>query len=176
MDDETLWEEYIKDIAPLKKAAKQPTDRPVERRPKPPRGQHPSRLPRKQESAPLAASSFEMDAQTLKKLKSGKIPIEATLDLHGMTQDRAHDAFSAFIRRAYAGNLRCLLVITGKGQGGRMRNGEVKRGVLREKLPLWAQDPTLNPLILKMLTAAPRHGGTGAWYIYLRRIRPPKIL
>ena len=61
------------------------------------------------------------------QLSRGRKEIEARLDLHGMTQTRAHRALSGFLQRAHHEGLTFVLVITGKGKIG----VESERGVLR---------------------------------------------
>ena len=103
-------------------------------------------------------SHADIDKNTYKKLVKGKIGIEAKLDLHGLSQDQAHDKFCAFITRTHKGGKRCVLVVTGKG-----------RGILKSALYEWALSSAVSHLILKVATAQPKDGGDGAFYIYLKR-------
>jgi DNA-nicking Smr family endonuclease len=104
-----------------------------------------------------------IDRANAERLKRGKHPIEARLDLHGMTQDEAHRALAVFIRGARAGGKRCVLVITGRGRAG--------DGVLRSAVPRWLDEPEMRPHLLAIAKAQPRDGGTGALYVMLRRTR-----
>lgn len=99
------------------------------------------------------------------------MPVEATLDLHGLTQAAAHQALSRFVLTGYHQGRRCVLVVTGKGAGSDNPEG---RGVLRRALPLWLEAPDLRPCLLAIASARPNHGGTGACYLLLRRKRDPK--
>jgi len=108
----------------------------------------------------------EMALRQAKRFRQGKLPIEARLDLHGMTQKHAHTALLQFVHHAYHQQYRCILVITGKGQ----RSYE-KGGVLRQALPKWLKDTGLKRMILSFETAQPKDGGSGAYYILLRRHR-----
>ncbi len=119
--------------------------------------------------------STEIDRNTLKRLQRGQIPVEAKLDLHGMTRDQAHAALLEFIASSHASRMRCVMVITGKGSTGTL-NGPDRdmfhtRGVLRAKVPQWLSDPAFRPWILQAVPAKPRHGGEGALYVLLRRRR-----
>lgn len=106
-----------------------------------------------------------IDKRTAEKLRKGRLPIEARLDLHGMRQAAAHPRLFQFIRSSHTAGLRCVLVITGKGgEGG-------TRGVLNVNVPRWLSDPTVKPLILSIRPAQPKDGGDGAYYILLRRQR-----
>ena len=87
------------------------------------------------------------------------------LDLHGMTQAAARHALGGFIARAFADNVRAVLVITGKGVQG--------DGVLRKQLPAWLAEPELRPMVAGFSPADPHHVGEGAVYVALkRRVRP----
>lgn len=111
-----------------------------------------------------------MDRRQGLRLKRGQHPIDASLDLHGMTQEVAHIAFLRFVEEAVRRGHRCLLVITGKGSG-RTAEGKREYGVLRQALPGWINAPALRPHILAYHHARIRDGGTGAYYLFLRRNR-----
>lgn len=119
------------------------------------------------EAGPGAAPN--VDRNTALRFKKGDMPIEATLDLHGMTQESAHVALAAFIARARAAGRRCLLVITGKGR--RAGSGGESTGVLRANVPRWLNGSDLRPHVLAIAHARPRHGGEGALYVLLKRVR-----
>lgn len=114
----------------------------------------------------------QLDGRTETKLRRGKMPIDGTLDLHGMRQEQAHAALEQFILGAHARDRRCLLLITGKGKSVRAADvHDHAPGVLRQKVPQWLSLPPLKEKILKIVPAVQRHGGTGAFYIYLKRRR-----
>lgn len=104
------------------------------------------------------------------QLRRGQQSVEAVIDLHGMRQAEAHDALRAFLRREHARGTRLALVVTGKGAAGDSLFGE-ERGVLRRTVPHWLRLPDLRPLVLGFEEAEQRHGGSGALYIRLRRLR-----
>lgn len=126
-----------------------------------------------------------VDRRTAERLRRGQFPIEARLDLHGMTQHQAHGALALFVRQCHAARKRCILVITGKGAAGHRHHriegpfsGEMMQdreppGVLKRKLPMWLKEPDLKPLVLSTSQATPEHGGAGAVYILLKRHRDP---
>ncbi|KMW58911.1 SMR/MUTS family protein [Candidatus Rhodobacter oscarellae] len=113
-----------------------------------------------------------MDQKSFDKLKRGKLKPEARVDLHGMTQARAHGVLSTFIQDAHARGLRLVLVITGKGKD-RDDGGPIPtpRGVLRHNVPQWLGLPPLSLMVLQVSDAHQRHGGGGAYYVYLKRRR-----
>jgi DNA-nicking Smr family endonuclease len=112
---------------------------------------------------PLVCGQFVgVDGTRAKKLKRGDLPIEATLDLHGMTQEEALKALTKTLARAHASGLCVLRVVTGKGR-------EDGGGVLRKALPAWLNLPEIRPHILTFTHATPAQGSTGAFILLLRR-------
>ncbi len=114
----------------------------------------------------------DIDKNTAQKFKQGKLPIEGRLDLHGYTEKAAWEEVSHFIKKAYLQHKRCLLIITGKGNRI-YENDDIlaAHGILKEQLPRWLNHPELRPLILASCPAQPKDGGSGAFYILLRRQR-----
>jgi DNA-nicking Smr family endonuclease len=101
-------------------------------------------------------------------LARGRKEIEGRLDLHGMTQARAHRALIGFLSRASEDGLTFVLVITGKGRSGA---AESERGVLRRQVPEWLGLPEFRSLVVGFEEASIGHGGAGALYVRLRRAR-----
>ena len=95
-----------------------------------------------------------------KKTRRGRVEIDTKLDLHDLTMPQAFEALRRGIIRAYNQNFHCVLVITGKGLRG--------QGVLRQNLPGWLGHPDISPVIAEYASAHIRHGGNGAWYIFLK--------
>ena len=102
-----------------------------------------------------------LDLNQDKRVRRGRVEIDAKIDLHDMTQSMARPALHRAIMRAANRNKYCLLVITGKGLRG--------DGVLRRSFPNWIAEPTVRPLIANYAPAHIKHGGTGAWYVFLKR-------
>jgi DNA-nicking Smr family endonuclease len=112
----------------------------------------------------------DLDRRTYERLRKGQIRPEGRLDLHGLNQAQAHDALTGFIKRSSASGLRCVLVITGKGRpDDRGAAYEVAVGVLRQRVPEWLGNSDLKGAVLQVLSAQPKDGGAGAYYVYLRR-------
>lgn len=110
-----------------------------------------------------------IDRSTATKFQKGKMSIDGRIDLHGMTQDVAHNALNAFIEDSWRAGKRCVLVITGKGS----RADEYGRtGLLRSRTPQWLSAPRLRTRILAIHQAQIQHGGAGAFYVLLKRRRP----
>lgn len=113
-----------------------------------------------------------MDAKAFSRLKRGKLRPEARIDLHGMTQDRALPALTTFIQDSASRGLRLVLVITGKGRP-RPDFGPIpeRPGILRRNVPIWLRSGALASYVLEVTESHRSHGGEGAYYVYLRRLR-----
>lgn len=122
--------------------------------------------------APENSPGVRMDRKKHLRMRRGKLKPEAKIDLHGMTLDRAHPALTRFILSAQGSGKRLVLVITGKG---RPDSGDSPfapaRGILRRQVPQWLQLPPLNQAVLQVDEAHISHGGGGAFYVYLRKLR-----
>ena len=96
-----------------------------------------------------------------KRIVRGHEPLEARIDLHGMTHDRARAALESYLLRVWDEGCREALVITGKGTQG--------DGVLRRFTPEWLAAPPLRAIVAGVSQAHRRHGGKGALYVALKR-------
>ena len=173
-DDIEIWDGVTRSVRPLRKrkpAVATPTvteAAPVA--PKPPKPSKriaaspivPVAPPAPKKPPPIAA----LDRKTKQKIARGRDSIDARLDLHGHTQVEAHDALLRFLRRTQSKGCRVVLVITGKG--GR---GENDRGVLKRAVPLWLAMPEFRGMVIGFDAAAISHGGEGALYVRLRKVR-----
>ena len=119
-----------------------------------------------------AAPALRMDAKAFSRMTKGKLAPEARIDLHGMTIAEAHPELIHFILGAHSAGLRLVLVITGKGKAGPDFGPMPGRhGVLRHQVPHWLRLQPLASVVLQLSEAHLRHGGSGAFYVYLRRGR-----
>jgi DNA-nicking Smr family endonuclease len=107
------------------------------------------------------AGPIDLDRRSWLRLRRGSYPIEARLDLHGLTQAEAHARLGAFLASAQARGQRCVLVITGRG----LRTG----GTLRAMTPQWLEAEPNRARVLSYAQAQLHHGGEGALYVLLRR-------
>lgn len=188
-EEEDLWHRVARSATPLHPARpiREPADPPGP--PAKPKPKTPAAAPlpsfRIGQSAPqstaghdlaptvadrLAGAPVRMDRKAFVRLNRGKLAPEARIDLHGLTLAEAHPELIRFILNAHGAGKRLVLVITGKGRDGDA-HGPIpeRRGVLRRQLPHWLSAPPLGPLILQVGQAHRRHGGEGAFYVYLRR-------
>ena len=175
-----LWLEVTESVLPLKPRRRMRIAAPL---PMPPTDTQPPRPPKAQPQKPIIMSPYQspqtpgktpvglIEPRLRQKLGRGQVPIDGTLDLHGMRQDEAHAALSRYIRSRAARGDRTVLVITGKGL--KKVNGDprtiIERGVLRTMLPIWLNSPELSQLVAGWDQSAQGHGGAGAWYVRLKR-------
>ncbi|WBU56385.1 Smr/MutS family protein [Paracoccus sediminicola] len=118
----------------------------------------------------LDAQPLRMDRKLHKQLSRGKLRPEAKLDLHGMTLAEAGPELSRFILSCHGNGLRLVLVITGKGSRAEHEGPLPTRpGALRHQVPHWLHRPPLAGVVQQVTPAHFRHGGGGAYYVYLRR-------
>ncbi|MGC2780919.1 MAG: Smr/MutS family protein [Bradyrhizobium sp.] len=172
-DERTLWETVARQVKPLRKKP-----RPV--RPHPPMATSEPQ-PEKQgmtprpivpvvapkPTRPAIPPLVPLGRKERSKLSRGRSEIDARLDLHGMTQSRAHQALHQFLHRAHYDGLTFVLVITGKGTIG----SDPERGVLRRQVPHWLGLPEFRSLVVGFEEAHVGHGGAGALYVRIRRAR-----
>jgi DNA-nicking Smr family endonuclease len=103
-----------------------------------------------------------------RKLKQGRYEHEARLDLHRMTVAVARRELFEFIEQCIAYGLRSVLLVHGKGE----RKAERERAaVLKAYVNVWLRDLDA---VQAFHSAQPRHGGTGALYILLRKSEEKK--
>src|ERR1700744_3118294 len=173
-EEHALWQTVAKQTKPLRK------------KPRPTKASHESDAPDVAKAAPPASSPSAKTVRVTKpvappsppplapigrrersQLSRGRKQIDARLDLHGMTQVRAHRVLQDFLHRAHADGLSFVLVITGKGKTG----AESERGVLRRAVPQWLALPEFRTVVVGFEEAHIGHGGEGALYVRIRRVR-----
>lgn len=112
--------------------------------------------------APIAA---HLDKPVYRKIAKGRVAIDSQLDLHNMTQAQAIARLQSFLYRAHELGHRHVLVITGKG------GSPTSEGVLKRMLPIWLNTPAFASIVNGYQSASRSHGGDGAFYVRLRRMR-----
>lgn len=183
-----LWSEVKKTVAPLRRRLENaPTDRDAildaVNAPEPEPSSPPSRpvrtfrpegpaMPAYRPPYALAAPKLAetpIEPNLRRRLARGRVPIDAVLDLHGMTQEEAHGALIRFVSRRAARGDRTVLLITGKGLKKTGYLQIEQRGILRYAVPRWLAEPPLAELVAGVDTAHTGHGGEGALYVRLRK-------
>jgi DNA-nicking Smr family endonuclease len=102
-----------------------------------------------------------LQQRTVRKLRRGKLSLEAELDLHGMTVPVARTAVAGFLRECQHRHVQCARIIHGKGLGSRHR-----APVLKQKVGGWLRQ---RDEVLAYCSARHYDGGTGALYVLLKR-------
>ena len=163
--DVDLFRVVMADVTPLKG-----------RRARAPSRSAPTRLPEERAGRTVAsavrktaaaAEDFSFDRDIDRALSRGRRAPEAKLDLHGMTLAAAERAVARFLEEAAALDLRVVLVVTGKGL--RSDGDRVASGRIRAEFPSWLERPANRARVRGLKPAHPRHGGSGAFYVLLRR-------
>ena len=160
-----LWRRVARTIQPIR-TFPLPDDEPGNGQSEP--GPAPTRRPLSSARA-APAKSIERNPPGLaaqdqsghRRVRRGRLAIDATLDLHGHTQQTARRALQAFVHQRHEAGDRCLLVITGKGRAG--------ASVLRQRFLDWINDPEIRFAVAGYAPANARHGGDGAYYLLLKR-------
>lgn len=176
-EDRILWRKVAKSVKPLagKPAVKEPSSAddfvllleqsvpsPAKKTKTAPIAVLPPYIPVVAQSR---GSMQNLDRPTRTRLAKGRMPIEGKIDLHGLTQSEAHALLLLFLRGAHQDGRRHVLVVTGKGASFG------SEGVLRRAVPGWLATPPFRLLVSAHEPAATRHGGEGALYVRLRRLR-----
>ena len=177
-EEEALWAGFTRSIKPLK-SAKPRAKTTLKSSATPPAASTPA--PSQTRSHPVAPRETPRPSPPLaplgRRLKQrvarGREPIDARLDLHGMTQQQAHAALLRFLHRAQADGARTALVVTGKGlrrsSSGAEYDADSRPGVLKRQVPMWLALPEFRLLVVGFDDAHVGHGGEGALYVRLRR-------
>jgi DNA-nicking Smr family endonuclease len=169
-EERALWKRVSATVKPRKAQAVDAEDHTAlaepELAPKPvkPRSAKPALAPPQKPKAKPAPPPQKRDGE--KRVRRGKLEIDASLDLHGHTQDSGRAALIGFLRAAQARGDRTVIVVTGKGRNSAQGSGE---GVLKKRFPDWLASPDLKPLLSGYAKAHRDHGGDGAFYVFLKR-------
>lgn len=169
-EDEQIWRYAMRNVKPLHGGPKTGSGGTAQPRPPLKPARPAFAVPNQPAAPPVRHEPLNGPAnrQWARRMGRGDMAIDARIDLHGLSQAAAHARLMRFLAHAQARDLRVLLVITGKGGQGKA-DGE--RGVLRRVMPQWIRESAAGSHVLSISSAHPRHGGTGAYYVVLRRRR-----
>lgn len=162
MEEDEHWRQLIAEAVPLRKTVKIP----------PPTPSVPQRPLRTRSPSPPPAAGGErfperIERNLLSRINKGQEPLQARLDLHGLSEAEARIRLVSFVSHAYEQGWRTVLVITGKGRGG--------EGTLKRAFPLWLETDGIRQYIAGYHSASRSHGGGGAWYLRIRQNRDNTI-
>lgn len=97
----------------------------------------------------------------LRRLKAGQIAFEGSIDLHGMTVEKARSELWAFLAEAARLEIRCVRVTHGKSN-----RLDGRRPMLKSHVNTWLRQ---HAAVLGFASCQPKHGGAGALYVLLKR-------
>ena len=170
-DDNDLFRQAMSDVAPLK------PDNKVRHKPpprKPPRRREEDEAIEQEQRFTQGMLEQECPDQlyferaggaqksVLKKLRTGKLGVESTLDLHGLTVEEARLQLADFLEECRQFGYRHVIIVHGKG----FRSQD--RPVIKPMVNFWLRQADE---VLAFCSARPKDGGTGAVYVLLRRTR-----
>jgi len=176
-DEETLWARVTATIRPL---SRQPLPEPVPhqveaapdkphatvRPPRPSKGRVPAERPAPSPTKPRPTIHGSLDSHWERRLRSGTIAVDRTLDLHGHSLERAWEALDRALEQAVTTGDRVLLLVTGHHRPG---EPPVQRGKIRAAVHDWLAVSRHADRIAAVRSAHKRHGGGGSLYLILRR-------
>jgi DNA-nicking Smr family endonuclease len=110
---------------------------------------------------PLYWARDGVQESQMRKLKAGQIAFEGSLDLHGLTVEKARELLWDFLAEANRFEVRCVRVTHGKAA---RKDG--KRPMIKSHVNTWLRQ---HPQVLGFASCIPKHGGTGAVYVILKR-------
>ena len=125
---------------------------------------HPQPLPKRE-------GGDTLDGSWDRKFSRGLVSPESSIDLHGHTLASAYDRLDRGLDLAIQRGDRVLLLVTGKPPRPESERPHA-RGAIRAAVGDWLASSRHAERIAAVRGAHPRHGGSGALYIVLRRPRP----
>ncbi|MBX7494062.1 Smr/MutS family protein [Qipengyuania sp. 1NDW9] len=173
-EEAAAWEKVAATVKPMHvgSVAAKPAPRPVAATPKKvlakPKAPRPE--PKPTSKAPKPQQN-NLDGHWDKRLKSGAIQPDFTLDLHGHNLDAAYQRLMSGLAQARAMGARTILLVTGKPRPVDPADRGARRGAIRAKVLDWLAASSHHSAIAAVRRAHIRHGGEGALYIVLRRER-----
>lgn len=170
-DEQALWSRVVASVTPLHPRTPPSAAAPALAEPAPAATPVlPARVtPSPRQTAPAPKPGETLDGSWDRRLSRGLAQPDATVDLHGHNLATAYDLLDRRLEQAIADGARLLLLVTGKPPSeARKPSG---RGAIRAAVGDWLGASRHAGSIAAVRGAHPRHGGSGALYIVLRRKR-----
>jgi DNA-nicking Smr family endonuclease len=170
-EEQALWDRVVATVRPLGGNAPPAPTTPDEPAPAVAKGTAqpapPPPTPTKAPARPVPGTT--LDGSWDRRLTRGLVQPDAALDLHGHNLSTAYDLLDQKLDMAINSGARLLLLITGKAPAP--GDHERRRGAIRAAVHDWLAASRHAAAIASVRGAHPRHGGSGALYIVLRRRR-----
>lgn len=182
-DEAELWDRVARTVTPLRRISRKAAEAdpappiaaalvaaPVKRKGRvPPPAPPPAPAAADERKRPL--DRHGLDGSWERKLSRAEVQPDFTLDLHGHGLDAAYARLDHGLGQALAMGARVVLVITGKPRPVEAADRGERRGAIRAKLLDWLAHGSHAHRIAAVRGAHPRHGGSGAVYVILKRTR-----
>lgn len=168
-EEEALWDALTRSVRPLRPGQRRPalSATPM---PLPPAKTGLTAQPRPApQPKPAPAPAAMLDSSWERRIRSGNLSPEMSIDLHGHSLAAAHNRLNQALAQALAQDARTLLVVTGKPPKNSAATGGARRGAIRGEIGHWLETSPYADRIASVRIAHPRHGGDGAIYLILRR-------
>ena len=110
----------------------------------------------------LCFKKKDLDGRIFKKLRQGKLPIQSSIDLHGMNVIQAKIELLSFIEECINEDFSIVLIVHGRGEG------REKPALLKSWTNSWLKEIDT---VKAFHSAKAQHGGTGATYVLLKNHR-----
>ena len=117
-------------------------------------------------------STEKLPNKDFKNQKNKNLKVRS-IDLHGYTLDEANKTIEDFINKAFSENINKLIIVTGKGlHSENEKDPYVSKdlGILKYSVPEFINNnASLMNMINEITDAKIEDGGSGAFYIFLKR-------
>lgn len=183
-EEAQIWALVARTVTPLKKRPKGAGDQPKEVAAAPVadaapavahkkiKGRVPLPLPATPAPPkPKTETQPHLDGSWEKRIAKGTLVPDFSLDLHGANLEQAYSRLIHGLTQAKAMGARVVLVVTGKPRPADAMDRGERRGAIRAKISDWLAASEHAGDIVAIRGAHRRHGGQGAIYVVLKRLR-----
>jgi DNA-nicking Smr family endonuclease len=168
-EEQRLWARVVESVRPIGPGFEAEAEVPAAAAPKAPARRPAAISPAPAPAARRPGPGATLDGSWDRRLARGLVQPDALLDLHGHDLAAAYASIDRRLEEAIAAGARLLLLVTGRAPAAGRTAG---RGAIRAAVGDWLAASRHSDRIAAVRGAHPRHGGTGALYIVLRRPRP----
>jgi DNA-nicking Smr family endonuclease len=110
----------------------------------------------------IEGTGYHAHPEITKRLHRGDFSIQAHIDLHGLTVERAREVFEAFLKTSIQTGMRTVLIVHGRGLSS------PSEPILKTKVYEWLTCGFWRRWIIAFSSARSCDGGAGATYVLLR--------
>ena len=168
LEEQAIWGALTRSVRPLRSNLRSADLPPPARSDPPSRSALPAPSRPVDAPAPRAPAAM-LDTSWERRIRSGTIAPDVTIDLHGHSLSSAHARLNHALSSALTRDHRIMLIVTGKPPKTSSLNRESRRGAIRGEIGHWLETSAYADRIASVRQAHPRHGGEGAIYVILRR-------